>query len=67
MTKRFCDCNGCNRKAIMSITAPRTIVQWVVDCHGNKIHKFSDVKPYETDLCSFHAQLLAGCMYEIEE
>ena len=69
MIKRFCDCNGCNREASMTIKAPRNVLRYVKDAHGNTVSMYrnSEVELRETDVCEFHAQILAGCMYEIRE
>lgn len=66
MIKRFCDCNGCNSKAVVTITIPRNVVNWAKDNHGNVLKKFYSLELHQTDLCDLHAQMLANNMYEID-
>lgn len=69
MIKRFCDCNGCSKKATMTIKVPRNIARYAKDPHGNtvSVYRNTEVELRETDVCEFHAKILADCMYEIRE
>jgi|GEM_PF-3865726 len=66
MIKRFCDYGGCDREAVTTITAPRNVVKYAKDGHGNVLHKIHATEQKETDLCSFHAQMIANDLYIID-
>ena len=68
MTKRFCDIEGCDDAAYITVQLPRRIKRVITDGHQHPLMTLpSDIVVRETDLCSFHATQLAALFNELKE
>ncbi len=68
MTKKICDCIGCQEEATMTARMPRSIVRIAIAHNDVEVARFTTgVKLVDTDLCAYHAMILSEFFNEVVE
>lgn len=66
MTKKICDCIGCQEEATITAKMPRSIVRRALTYHGVEVARIKiGVELVDTDLCAYHAMILSEFFNEV--